>query len=286
MRAGPRAATSGADARGRIKFVERRSALVTWLTHTAVAKPLAIIAIFMAVVAAGIASFFALPINLFPKFNVPVVVVTTAWVGASPNEVELQITRPVEDAVAGLQNIDSLTSTSGQGISSVVITFTDKANPDLIDSEVQRQLATVQGQLPTDPSQAITPITSKVDPNALPIMQLALVSDTLSNTDLYSLANDTLSPQLQQVTGVSQVVHRRRPAARGPGPGRSQQAGRLRPLAGRVAVRSGDRQHRGPGRQPDAGPQYLRPARHEPGRPATGSGPHHHRRDRRTRRSA
>jgi hydrophobic/amphiphilic exporter-1 (mainly G- bacteria), HAE1 family len=178
---------------------------MTWLTHTAVAKPLAIVAIFMAVVAAGIASFFALPINLFPKFNVPVVVVTTAWVGASPNEVELQITRPVEDAVSGLQNIDSITSTSGQGISSVVITFTDKANPDLIDSEVQRQLSTVQGLLPTDPSQAITPITSKIDPNALPIMQLALVSDTLSNTDLYALANDMLSPQLQQVTGVSQV---------------------------------------------------------------------------------
>ncbi len=177
-----------------------------WLTHTAVNKPLAVVAIVLAVVAAGVASFFALPINLFPQFNVPVVVVATAWAGASPNEVELQITRPIEDAVAGLQNIDSITSTSGQGISSVVITFTDKANPDLIDSQVQRQLATVQGQLPTDPSQAITPITSKVDPNALPIMQVALVSDTLSNTDLYSLANDTLSPQLQQITGVSQVA--------------------------------------------------------------------------------
>src|SRR4051794_6775660 len=159
-----------------------------WLTHTAVGKPLAIVAIFMAVVVAGIASFFALPINLFPKFNVPVVVVTTAWGGASPNEVELQITRPIEDAVSGLQNIDNITSTSGQGISSVVITFTDRANPDLIDSQVQRQLASVQGQLPTDPNQAITPITSKVDPNALPVMQVALVSDTLGNTELYALA--------------------------------------------------------------------------------------------------
>lgn len=176
-----------------------------WLTHTAVAKPLAIVAVVLAVVAAGVASFFALPINLFPKFDVPVVVVTTAWLGASPNEVELQITRPIEDAVSGLQNIDNVTSTSGQGVSSVVITFTDKANSDLIDSQVQRQLATVQGQLPTDPSQAITPVTSKIDPNALPIMQLALTSNTLSNTDLYSLANDTLSPQLQQVAGVSQV---------------------------------------------------------------------------------
>ena len=177
-----------------------------WLTHTAVGKPLAVIAIFIAVVAAGAASFFALPINLFPNFNVPVVVVTTAWAGASPNEVELQITRPIEDAVAGLQNIDNITSTSGQGISSVVITFTDKANPDLIDTQVQRQLATVQGQLPSDPNLAITPITSKIDPNALPVMQVALVSDTLSNTDLYSLANDVLAPQLQQVTGVSQVA--------------------------------------------------------------------------------
>src|SRR5215468_3829109 len=176
-----------------------------WLTRTSVAKPLAVIAIYTAIAIAGVASFFALPINLFPKFNVPVVVVTTVWPGASPNEVELQITRPIEDAVAGLQNIDNITSTSGEGVSSVVITFTDRANQDLIDTQVQRQLATVQGQLPIDPNQAITPITSKVDPNALPIMQIALISDTLSNTDLFSLANDTLSPQLQQVTGVSQV---------------------------------------------------------------------------------
>jgi len=176
-----------------------------WLTRTAVTKPLAIVAIVLAVVAAGVASFFALPINLFPQFNVPIVVVSTVWAGASPNEVELQITRPIEDAVSGLQNIDNVTSTSGEGVSSVVITFTDRANQDLIDTQVQRQLATVQGQLPTDPNQAITPITSKVDPNALPIMQIALISDTLSNTDLFSLANDTLSPQLQQVTGVSQV---------------------------------------------------------------------------------
>src|SRR5215831_2186024 len=176
-----------------------------WLTRTAVTKPLAIVAIVLAVVAAGVASFFALPINLFPQFNVPIVVVSTVWAGASPNEVELQITRPIEDAVSGLQNINNLTSTSGEGVSSVVITFTDRANQDLIDTQVQRQLATVQGQLPTDPNQAITPITSKVDPNALPIMQIALISDTLSNTDLFSLANDTLSPQLQQVTGVSQV---------------------------------------------------------------------------------
>jgi len=206
-----------------------------WLTHTAVRKPLAIVAIVAAVVVAGVASFFALPINLFPKFDVPVVVVTTAWVGASPNEVELQITRPIEDAVSGLQNIDNVTSTSGQGVSSVVITFTDKANSDLIDSQVQRQLATVVGQLPTDPSQAITPITSKVDPNALPVMQLALTSDTLSNTDMYSLANDTLSPQLQQVSGVSQVAVRPgRPIEHS---GRTAHA-RQRPVAGQRPPRT------------------------------------------------
>ena len=176
-----------------------------WLTRTSVAKPLAVIAIFVAIAIAGVASFFALPINLFPKFNVPVVVVTTVWPGASPNEVEVQITRPIEDAVAGLQNIDNITSTSGQGVSSVVITFTDKANDDLIDTQVQRQLSTVLSQLPTDPSGAITPITTKVDPNAFPVMQLAVISDTLSDTDLYNVANDTLSPAFQQVTGVSQV---------------------------------------------------------------------------------
>src|SRR4051794_11819126 len=97
------------------------------LTRFAVTRYVATIAIFLAVAAAGIVSYTALPINQFPKVNIPVVTITSTYPGANPQAVEIQVTQLIENAVAGLSNIDTLTSTSGGGFSSVVITFTDQA---------------------------------------------------------------------------------------------------------------------------------------------------------------
>jgi multidrug efflux pump subunit AcrB len=172
------------------------------LTRLSVAKPLAVIAIFVAVAVAGVLSYASLPINLLPSVNIPVVTIITTYPGAGPTEVERLVTRVIEDAVASISDLDVMTSTSSEGSSIIALTFTDKANPDLIATTVERQVDSVIQNLPPE---AQRPTVTKIDLSALPVMQLAVVSDTLPGTDLFNIADQALSPEFQKVNGVSQV---------------------------------------------------------------------------------
>src|SRR5437660_2367397 len=172
------------------------------LTRLSVAKPLAVIAIFVAVAIAGLLAYSALPINLLPSVNIPVVTIITPYPGAGPTEVERLVTQVIEDSVASISNLDVMTSTSSEGASTIALTFTDKANPDLIATTVERQVNAVVQSLPPE---AQRPTVTKIDLSALPVMQLALISDTLPGTDLFNLADQTVSPEFQKVNGVSQV---------------------------------------------------------------------------------
>jgi len=173
------------------------------ITRLSVAKPLAIIAIFVSVAVAGLLSYAGLPINLLPNVNIPVVTIITTYPGAGPAEVERHVTQVLEDAVASIGDLDVMTSTSSEGASTIALTFTDKANPDLIASTVERQVNAVTQSLPAD---AQRPTVTKIDLSALPVMQLAVVSDTLPGTDLFTIADQTLTPEFQKVTGVSQIT--------------------------------------------------------------------------------
>src|SRR5207237_4446356 len=164
--------------------------------------PLAGIALSAAVAVAGPLAYASLPINLLPNVNIPVVTIITTYPGAGPAEVERHVTQVVEDSVASISDLDVMTSTSSEGASTIALTFTDKANPDLIASTVERQVNAVAQSLPVD---AQRPTVTKIDLSALPVMQLAVVSDTLPGTDLFTIADRTLSPEFQKVNGISQV---------------------------------------------------------------------------------
>src|SRR5579859_464026 len=173
------------------------------LTRLSVAKPLAVIAIFLAVAVAGLLAYSSLPINLLPSVNIPVVTIITAYPGAGPTEVERLVTQPIEDSVSSISALDVMTSTSSEGASTIALQFTDKANPDLIATTVERQVNSVIQSLPPEAQQ---PTVTKIDLSALPVMQLAVISDSLPGTDLFNIADQTLSPEFQKVSGVSQVT--------------------------------------------------------------------------------
>ena len=118
------------------------------ITRLSVTKPLAVIAIFIAVAVAGLLAYTALPINLLPNANIPVVTIITTYPGAGPLEVESHVTEPLENSVASIPNLDVMTSTSSEGASTIALTFTDKANPDLIATTVERQVNAVVQSLP------------------------------------------------------------------------------------------------------------------------------------------
>ena len=104
-------------------------------------------------------------VAITPNVNFPSVVVTTVYPGADPATVETNLTRPIEDAIAGLPNIEKngLTSISSQGVSTVMVQFTTAANPDLVGVDVERVVNGARGKLPSD---ADPPIVTKVDLNA------------------------------------------------------------------------------------------------------------------------
>src|SRR5689334_6946755 len=147
------------------------------LTHLAITRQWATVAIFVALAIVGMATYTELPVNQFPRVNLPVVTVTTIYPGANPQAVETQITRPIEDAVASLNNIDTTTSISGEAFSAVTITFTDQADAKGISSDVERQVNSIMASLPSGIN---PPVVLKADFSQVPVVELGLIDDSLS----------------------------------------------------------------------------------------------------------
>ena len=173
------------------------------ITRLSVTRAWATAAIFLALSVAGFIAFRTLPVDRFPSVKIPVVTIMTIYPGANPREIETQITQPVEDAIAGLSNIDFISSTSGDGFSSVVVSFTDKADDSKMASDVERRVSNITSKFP---SGVRTPTVQKIDLSAVPVMQLAVVDDVLTTQELSTVVDDTLLPAIEQISGVSQVV--------------------------------------------------------------------------------
>ena len=171
-------------------------------TRLAITRAGATSAIFLALALAGYFAFRGLAINQFPSVDIPVVAVVTIYPGANPKEMETQVTRPLEDAVAGLSNIKELTSVSGQGFSSVVIQFNDRADSKTIASDVERRIASPVSQFPTGVNR---PTVTKINFDQAPVMQLAVADNSLAPEQLYRLTKDQVVPSIEAIGGVSQV---------------------------------------------------------------------------------
>ena len=172
------------------------------LTRLAVGRPLFITMAFLAVVVFGLVSYQRLGVNLLPAVDFPVITVVTAYPGAGPDSVETLVTVPVEDALSGLSNLDYITSTSVEGVSSVVVVFTERADTDVAAIDVERKVNSIRASLPAD---ATAPTIVKADINALPIMNLSL-SGAQSPRELTLLAEDQIVPRLKSVEGVASVA--------------------------------------------------------------------------------
>ncbi|HEY7068102.1 MAG TPA: efflux RND transporter permease subunit [Chloroflexota bacterium] len=171
------------------------------LTRIAITRPVFILMVIAALVILGLVSFSRLNAELYPDINTPVVTVLTTYSGAAPEDVERLITKPIEDAVAGIANIDNIQSFSSEGRSQVTITFTDAGNVDLAASDVDRRVSAIRSTLPQD---ADSPSVLKVDPSQLPVLYLALTG-SLPLDRAFLLAKDDVKPRLETLPGVASV---------------------------------------------------------------------------------
>ena len=171
------------------------------LTRVAITRPVFILMVISAMVILGLVSFSRLNAELYPPIATPVVSVITTYAGAGPEDVERLISKPIEDAVAGIADIDFVSSSSTEGRSVVTITFTDKAEINIAASDVERRVSAIRAQLPSD---ADAPSVLKLDFGALPVLYLAVTGD-LPMDQLFQLAKDEIKPRLETRNGVGQV---------------------------------------------------------------------------------
>jgi hydrophobic/amphiphilic exporter-1 (mainly G- bacteria), HAE1 family len=172
-----------------------------WLTSLAIKRPLIALIGIGALLAFGLVAWTRLGVELLPTIDIPYVTVTTLYPGAGPDAVDTLITTRVEDAVASLNDIDTIQATSVDGVSNVSILFTDRASKNSAQ-DVERRVNAIRADLPSD---AKAPTIDKQDPNAQPVLGLALGGDNRSLTELQQLAEDKVQKDLEAINGVARV---------------------------------------------------------------------------------
>ena len=139
-----------------------------WLTRFAIQRPMYMLLAIAMLIGAGLFSWSRLGVDLFPALDYPYVQVTTVYPGAGPEAVDTLVTKKIEETIADLNEVKTVTSTSEEGISVVGIEFTERASKDSAQ-EVERKVNAIRDKLPTE---AKAPIIGKLDFNAIPILSL------------------------------------------------------------------------------------------------------------------
>lgn len=170
-----------------------------FLTRLAIRRPLTMLMLIVALAIMGARSLSLLQVDRFPRVDFPVITVSVAFPGASPEDVESLILEPIEDVVVGLPGVDSIQAIANEGVGFVVIQFQETVDGNTAAIDVERQVAAVQ--LPDD---ATDPSIFKFDFNAIPIMEI-IITGPQSQDELARIARDDIAPRLQSVQGVASV---------------------------------------------------------------------------------
>ena len=171
------------------------------LAQLCVRRPVFATMLILALVVVGIFSYFSLGVDLFPKVDIPTVLVTVINPGASPEEVETEISKKIEDAVNTISQVDEVRSVSSEGQAQVIITFLLSKNGDVAAQEVQNKVNLILNDLPQTAKQ---PVVQKFDPDAAPILQV-VVSAPRSLRDVTLIADKQIKRTLENAKGVGDV---------------------------------------------------------------------------------
>lgn len=172
------------------------------LTELVIKRPSIVVVIFAVLGVLGLLSLTQLNYELLPKMENPIVTITTAYPGASPNEVENTVSKPIEDAVSGIDKVKTIRTTSQEGFSFVMVEFDQAAKIDVALQDAQRKIGEV---VPRFPVEVKTPTLAKFALDELPILRVGMASD-LPDREFYQLLKDRIKPLLSKVPGVGQIV--------------------------------------------------------------------------------
>lgn len=172
------------------------------LAEICVRRPVFATMLILSLTVVGLFSYKSLGVDLFPKIDLPTITVTVVNPGASPQEIETEITDKVEGAVNTVSGIDELRSTSVEGVSQVFITFLLEKSPDIAAQEVRNKIDLIANDLPVTAEQ---PIVQKLDTDAAPVVRIA-VSAPRSPREVTDIADKKIKQQIESINGVGQVT--------------------------------------------------------------------------------
>ena len=173
-----------------------------WLAEICVKRPVFAWVLVLSLSVVGLFAFGRLGVDRFPNIDIPTISVTTRLPGAAPEQIETEVTDKVEESVNTISGIDTLTSTSSEGISQVVVSFKLEKNADVAAQEVRDRINRVIPQLPRT---VLQPTVEKLDFTASPVITLAVTADKPVR-DITEFADKILRRRLESSDGVGQVV--------------------------------------------------------------------------------
>ena len=172
------------------------------MSKFSVKKPLTVFVAVIAVLVLGVVAYLKMTPDLLPNMDLPYVMIMTTYPGASPEKVEQELTKPMEQTMSTLEHIKEVTSTSAENYSMVLLEFEDAADLDTIGVDIQQNISTLRGGWDDMVSE---PFVLKINPSLLPVMVAAVSMEGMDNVELTRLLEDGLMNKLEGITGVARV---------------------------------------------------------------------------------
>ncbi len=172
------------------------------LPEICIRRPVFATVLSILVILVGLISFSRLSVREYPRIDEPVVTVETRYVGASAEVVESQITKVLEDSLAGIEGVDVMTSTSRSETSQITVRFRLSRDPDSAAADVRDKVARVRAKLPEAVDE---PVIAKVEADSFPILWLAIAAPNMTQIEVSDYANRYMKPRLSTLPGAADV---------------------------------------------------------------------------------
>jgi hydrophobic/amphiphilic exporter-1 (mainly G- bacteria), HAE1 family len=173
-----------------------------FISDFAIRRPIVTVVTMIALVVFGLASLARLDVDEFPDIDSPIVFLAIPYPGASPDNVEREIIDRIEDKISGISGVDKINSTATDGFAQIIVQFVFSKPVDQATQDIRDAISAIRSQLPAE---MLEPIIQRFDPNALPIVSLALTSTVLTAPQLTQLADQRIAGELRSIAGVAQV---------------------------------------------------------------------------------
>ena len=172
------------------------------MSKFSVKKPFTVFVAVVAILVLGVVSYTKMTPDLLPNIDFPYVMIMTTYPGASPEKVEAEVTRPMEQSMSTLEHIHEISSTSSENYSMVLLEFEESANLDIIGVDIQQAISSLSASWD---EMVMTPYVLKINPSLLPVEVAAVAMEGMDTVRLTEFLNDTLMNELEGIPGVARI---------------------------------------------------------------------------------